>query len=93
MDSQHEREALEQADAHLAAGAARIRHQARLIEALDRDGHDVELALQLLRTLYATQQVIPGGRMTGSTSRRQGDWGGEAADAGRARRILPREGA
>ena len=57
MDRTRAMEHLAEAERHIAEGEDRIRHQLRIIEDLERDGHDSALARQLLDTLKRTHTL------------------------------------
>jgi hypothetical protein len=48
---------LQQARAHIADGERHIRRQREIIDELERDGHNVELARELLATLEQVQKT------------------------------------
>jgi hypothetical protein len=57
MDRKRLSDALRQAQSHVAAGEAHLRHQQAIIAELENDGHDATLAREILATIEKTQAL------------------------------------
>jgi hypothetical protein len=57
MDRAVIQEHLQRARAHVAEGERHIGRQREIVEELERDGHDTELARELLATLQEVQEA------------------------------------
>jgi hypothetical protein len=58
MDLEYERRQLVKADRDIADGRERVAHQEKILNELDRDGHDTKMARDLLDALHGTLNAM-----------------------------------